>query len=989
MSRFHLLITAALLSAMSCTQAADWQSRIVSRWDGTGATGNGPSGMNLASDAAVMSTDGRVIAFDSGASNLIPGLPTIYSNVRNAYRRDRATGALTLVSHAAGAPDRPANGQSAAIALSADGRWLLLASLATDLVDGLVASKGVDLYVADGVSGAVDPVTVAPGSPGVLIGSSRALAISDDGDVVLFLNWSNNLVPGVQGTTDFTPGLYLRRRSTGSVRLVNHVAGDATRPALGLIGKALLSADGRTVVYSANASGQVAGMQDFNGTSDVFLYDADADTTTLVSHVPGDPLQSSTRPAKLVATDPAGTRVLFDRDDGGGLFDRGTGAVEALPAGVAAMSANGRFVAYGSTQPPAGVTDPSPASDAYLLDRSSGAVTLLSHIAGDPQTAANSTSVPLAIGADGRRVLFRSVATDLVQGQQDDGAGDDLFVYDQVVGRNVLVTGVAGSATLTSSRSVQLARLSAAGNVVVFTSAAADLLAETDLNEAVDAFAVDLVQGTREPLARAVVDRPAAVGANSMATSPDGRWVLYGAPAAGATTLTHTPIDAVYLADTDSGQRRLVSHRAGQPEQPAAADVYYGGAISDDGAFAAYAGYLTDQLTSAGSTNGLYLFDRAQGSNRLVTHLPGQPNMSAATLMVPSAIAFTPEGRYLAYASDAPDLVAGEVTRGFRQAYLYDRVADESFLLSGAAGSGSVAGFGDSVPAAVSADGRYVLFESSATDLVEGTQPTVENAYALYLRDRQTNTTRLVSHRVGEPNSPGFSAYATAMTSDGRFVLFYGTDPALTTTPDDNNANDVFVWDRDSDRTELVSRTPGADSHSGSRFSFPTAITDDGRFVLFNSAAADLPPTPNVAGVIQAYLADRSTGQRTLLTHGAAPGAPAIGGGVSEVLSRDGRCAVIQSVSSDLLPGDGLIGADLYRWCRDRPLSRITEPVPTVQGPTPSYSSYRTLAISADGARVLFTTNSGALDATTVDPNYRDDLLIARQQDELFRDSYE
>ena len=131
-----------------------------------------------------------------------------------------------------------------------------------------------------------------------------------------------------------------------------------------------------------------------------------------------------------------------------------------------------------------------------------------------------------------------------------------------------------------------------------------------------------------------------------------------------------------------------------------------------------------------------------------------------------------------------------------------------------------------SVDPAISADGRFVAFSSDATNLVPGdTNGTAD----VFVRDRQTGTTRRVSVGSGGAQGNGLSV-DPAISADGRFVAF-ASDATNLVPGDTNGADDVFVRDRQTGTTRRVS--VGSGGAQGDRVSFDPAISADGRFVAF------------------------------------------------------------------------------------------------------------------------------------------------------------
>jgi len=197
-------------------------------------------------------------------------------------------------------------------------------------------------------------------------------------------------------------------------------------------------------------------------------------------------------------------------------------------------------------------------------------------------------------------------------------------------------------------------------------------------------------------------------------------------------------------------------------------------------------------------------------------------------------------------------------------------------------------------PPAVSADGRWVAFESWASDLVPGAED------AVLVRDTRTGRTSVASVRAdgsyGEGGEP-------AISPDGRFVVFVSGDAAM--VPGLNGHYDqVFIRDRTADTTRLVSiKRNGA---PGNGDSAGPSVSADGRFVAYASAAPDIVPGDS-NGAMDTFVFDRATGRTTWLDTDQL-GAVAPTGASLPVLSADGRYAVFASAAP--LSGANPTGSD-------------------------------------------------------------------------------
>ncbi len=194
--------------------------------------------------------------------------------------------------------------------------------------------------------------------------------------------------------------------------------------------------------------------------------------------------------------------------------------------------------------------------------------------------------------------------------------------------------------------------------------------------------------------------------------------------------------------------------------------------------------------------------------------------------------AISADGRFVAFYSGATNLVSGD-TNGTTDVFVHDRQTGTTERVSVATGGGQ-ADNGSFGPPAISADGRFVAFYSNATNLVGGD---TNSKYDIFVHDRQTGTTERVSVATGGGQATD-SSQSPAISADGRFVTFYSNATNLV-GGDTNGAADVFVHDRQTGTTERVSVATGGGQATGGD-SYDPAISADGRFVAFDSAATNL-----------------------------------------------------------------------------------------------------------------------------------------------------
>jgi Tol biopolymer transport system component len=400
-------------------------SRVSIASDGT--QGNGGSG------GGPMSADGRYVVFLSTANNLVPGDT---NGFRDVFVHDRQTGQTSRVSVASDGTEINGNSQEAVI--SADGRYVAFASIASNLVPG-DANNALDIFVHDRETGQTSRVSVT--SNGIQgNGNSFAPSISADGRYVAFHSGANNLV---LGDTNGAGDVFVHDRQTGETSRVS-VASNGTQ-GNGSSSFSALSADGRYVAFWSGASNLVTG--DTNGVSDVFVHDRQTGQTSRVS----------------VATD--GTQG---------------NAQSVIPD----ISADGRFVSFHSEASNLVVDDTNETWDAFVHDRQTGHTSRVS-VASDG-TQSNAGSWITSISGDGRYVTFMSDANNLVA--DDTNGSRDIFVHDRHAGQTSRAS-IASDGTQGNWPSTW-PFISANGRYVSFSSIASNLV-PNDTNGVSDAFVHD------------------------------------------------------------------------------------------------------------------------------------------------------------------------------------------------------------------------------------------------------------------------------------------------------------------------------------------------------------------------------------------------------------------------------------------------------------------------------------------------------------------
>jgi Tol biopolymer transport system component len=214
-----------------------------------------------------MSADGRFVVF--------------YDNDFQIRLYDRLTGTTTLVSHAAGSPQVPANDQSSFVEISADGSAVVYTSWATDLVAGQTdTSRTTDLFLYDRASGQTSLLSRSAASPtGAAGGEPSEPSLSADGRWITFYSTANNMVPGVTDTNgDYDVFLY--DRSSGSMKVVSHPSGSSAAAANRRSAFPAISADGSRIAFTSAATDLASLPSGSEGWTSLFLQDRITGTNT-------------------------------------------------------------------------------------------------------------------------------------------------------------------------------------------------------------------------------------------------------------------------------------------------------------------------------------------------------------------------------------------------------------------------------------------------------------------------------------------------------------------------------------------------------------------------------------------------------------------------------------------------------------------------------------------------------------------------------------
>lgn len=358
----------------------------------------------------------------------------------------------------------------------------------------------------------------------------------------------------------------------------------------------------------------------------------------------------------------------------------------------------------------------------------------------------------------------------------------------------------------------------------------------------------------------------------------------------------------------------------------------YGPLLSADGRLVAFISRASDltpgarpKLHCADQLFEVYLRDVGANATTLVSRASGVVGARANRASFGGSI--SGDGRRVAFDSYATNLTPetshrAHGTLGRPQVFVRDLASGRTTLVSRASGRRGAPSNGGSFAAraVISADGRFVAFVSRATNLSRADH---DRAYDVYVRDLRANTTTLVSRASGAAGTKAggvdafvaggvVDAFVTAISADGRFVTF--RTAASNLSPDDRDrTREVWVRDLAAQSTTLVSRASGATGAKADRDAGGGSISGDGRVVTFESRADNL--TPDTAGQTaeQVYARDLTAQTTTLVSRADGANGATDGSGASGgVISADGRLVAFDSNANDLSPDESGPYQDVY-----------------------------------------------------------------------------
>lgn len=323
------------------------------------------------------------------------------------------------------------------------------------------------------------------------------------------------------------------------------------------------------------------------------------------------------------------------------------------------------------------------------------------------------------------------------------------------------------------------------------------------------------------------------------------------------------------------------------------------------------------------------------------------------------SVKLSDNGRFAVFQTNATNLITAD-SNGVSDVVLKDLQTGVLTCMSCAAGG--IVGDGASTSPTISGDGRFVAFQSAATNLVAGDSNVATD---VFVREIATGALEIASRATGVAGAPGVATSGQArLSSTGQFVVFSSIAANLV-SGDTNAQADVFVRDRLNSGTTRVSVATGGGQASGG-FGGATAstISADGRFVVFTSGQQTLSvgDTNNLA---DAFMHDR----QTTTTERLSTTAGTTGSCLDPTISADGSMVAFSSTFADLVTGDTNAARDtFYRARTSAVLTRIT-----AAGAVEANGPLEVPSLNGNGTKIAF--QSAASNLIAVDTNASNDIF--------------
>lgn len=388
-------------------------------------------------------------------------------------------------------------------------------------------------------------------------------------------------------------------------------------------------------------------------------------------------------------------------------------------------------------------------------------------------------------------------------------------------------------------------------------------------------------------------------GSRRPSITPNGRFVLFNSFASDLVTGDTNGVTDIFLKDRKTGVVTRISTNALGQEGNAESGNYFNAAITPNARFAVFeseADNLVQQDLNI--VKDVFLKNiKTAAVTRVSTNSQGvEANGESFTASISA------NGRYVAFTSAATNLVDGD-SNANADIFVKD-LKTGAVTRASTNSQGQQANNGNSYSAVISPNGRYVVFESDATNLVDND---TNASFDIFLKDLKTGKITRVS-TSSENEQANFASSNANLTANGRYVVF--DSEATNLVAGDNNDNgDVFVKDLKTGAIKLASTNiQGQQADSVSR---DASISSNGRYVVFQSSASNLGANVLNDSIDEIFLKDMKTGQVTLVSANN-NGVQADNSCWYPTLTPNGKYIAFYSYAANLVDGDSNNSADVF-----------------------------------------------------------------------------
>ncbi len=365
--------------------------------------------------------------------------------------------------------------------------------------------------------------------------------------------------------------------------------------------------------------------------------------------------------------------------------------------------------------------------------------------------------------------------------------------------------------------------LSADGRYIAFSSNANNLVLN-DTNRSGDVFVRDLLTKRTTLVSVNSQGVQCDLGGGNPSISADGRYIAFVSFATNLVVGDTNGTDDIFVRDLNNNKTTRVSISSTGIQGNSQS---YWPSISANGRYVVFvSGANNLVLNDTNNSTDIFVRDRLTNLTTRIS-VDSEGNQGNSYNISPS---ISGDGRFVAFTSGATNLVPND-TNLRSDIFVHDRATHQTTRVS--VSNSNVQGNGFSFRPSISADGKFVIFLSTANNLVTNDNNLSTDVFVHDRTTKQTTRVSLNSSGVeGNNNSGGYS-----ISADGRFIAFNSIATNLIAN-DSNGFSDIFVRDRTDNKTTRVSiSSTNSEGNSGSLFN---SLSADGRFVAFDSNASNL-----------------------------------------------------------------------------------------------------------------------------------------------------